>query len=534
MIHSNDNKIADPNAQRKENIEPQDNRIILPSGPMSISESAKRMFRIIAKHKKLYLYGDRVVEIARSNSDKIPVLTPVDGQSFRSRIEHYGPVMAYRVGSHQELLLKPDAKCSMDIALALLASQEKSLLPPIALIHNCPIFTREGIIGSGYHPLSGGRLIKGGLMPPEMTLRKAVRLLLEVIAEFSFLEPSDKSRAISVILSPAFKPGELLKTHFPLFVFEADESQAGKGYFLEVVQALYREFASFVTQRKGGVGSFDESISQKLIDGRIFIQIDNVRGELNSQLFEAILTCPYGGTVPARIPHKGEVQIRPDRFIFQLTSNGFVSTRDLANRSCIVRIRKRRGFAFKRYAEGDLLSHVTANQPLFLGAIYRVLSEWCHRGMPATNDLRAEGRIRQWSQHLDWIIQHIFSLPPLMDGHTAAQERVSNPALDWLRAICLAVEDDRRLGQQLSATDLLYISQDHSISIPGLAEDAHEVKSKIHIGHMLSKIFGEYNIYEGDGFVIRKTEKPRYETSSGKDITIKNYEIKRAEQGTLF
>jgi hypothetical protein len=61
-----------------------------------------------------------------------------------------------------------------------------------------------------------------------MKLKQAVGTLLEIVSEFDFLERSDKSRAIAAILSPAFKPGEVLKVHFPLFVFEADESQAGK------------------------------------------------------------------------------------------------------------------------------------------------------------------------------------------------------------------------------------------------------------------------------------------------------------------
>jgi hypothetical protein len=368
-----------------------------------------------------------------------------------------------------------------------------------------------------------------------MKLKQAVGILLEIVSEFDFLEPADKSRAIAAILSPAFKPDELLKGHhFPLFVFEADKSQAGKGYFLELVQSIYREYASFVTQRKGGVGSFDESLSQKLINGRPFIQCDNVRGAIDSQYLEAILTVPFGGTVPARIPYKGEVQIRPDRFIFQLTSNGFISTRDLANRSCIIRIRKKHGFAFKRFPEGDLLDHIAANQPRFLGAVYRIVSEWCARGKPRTEDLRGEGRIRHWAQTLDWIVKELFDLPPLMDGHAAAQDRVSNPALDWLRAICLAVENDRRLEEQLSASDFVDISRDYSIAIPDLGNDALEIKARLHVGHLLGKIFGDHNIYECDGFQVEKIETPRYGGAAEKTIIVKNYIVRRLlVQGNL-
>jgi hypothetical protein len=110
--------------------------------------------------------------------------------------------------------------------------------------------------------------------------------------------PADKSRAIAAILTPALKFGGLLEAHTPLFVVEADDSQAGKGFLLELVQMIYRETASIVTQRQGGVASLDESLAQAMLDGRPFIQLDNVRGHIGSPYFEAILTCPLGGTFP--------------------------------------------------------------------------------------------------------------------------------------------------------------------------------------------------------------------------------------------
>lgn len=177
-----------------------------------------------------------------------------------------------------------------------------------------------------------------------------------------------------------------------------------------------------------------------MINARPFIQLDNVRGRINSPHFEAVLTCPLKGTIPARVPYKSEIQVMPERFVFQLTSNGFESTRDLANRSCIIRIRKRRGFSFRRHPEGSLLEHVAANQPRYLGAVYCIISQWIAHGKQASDDTRGEGRFRRWAQIMDWIVQELFDLPPLMDGHEAAQERAANPALNWLRQVCLAAK----------------------------------------------------------------------------------------------
>jgi hypothetical protein len=494
-------------------------------------ESAERAFQILAKAETLFLRGGRVVQLVPSETGLLR-LEVVSEQAFRSRIERDGKVVAYRAGSHGEELIKPGARCSLDTATAWLASDAKDILPPIAAVHSCPIITETEsgieVLGKGYHRICGGRLVAGGAMPEQMALSEAIEILLDSIAEYDFATPADKSRAIAAILTPALKFGDLLETQTPLFVAEADESQAGKGFFLEQAQTIYREPASMVTQRQGGVGSFDESLGQALIDGRPFIQLDNIRGRIGSSYFEAILTCPLGGTFPARVPYKGQVQVRPGDFVFQLTSNGFESTRDLANRSCIIRIRKRRGFRFRRYLEGGLLSHIAANQPRYLGAVYCIVGQWVAHGKQATNDIRGEGRFRQWAQILDWIVQELFRLSPLMDGHEAAQERVADPALNWLRQVCLAAETDAHLDEPLTASGIGEICQGHSLEIPGVSKGAPESLAPLRIGQLMGKVFRNRQTIECDGFKIHKSEDTQYSEERRRDVTVNKYVIQRS------
>ena len=506
--------------------------IILPSGPLGLYKSAERVFQILARSKAIFLRGGRVFQPVLSETGLLR-LEVVSEQTFRSLIERHGKVVAYRGGSRGEELIKADARCSLDTSAAWLASDAKDILLPIAAVHSCPIIIETGngieVLVKGYHSTCGGRLLAGGTMPEQMGVAAAVEILLDSVAEYDFTTPADKSRAIAAILTPALKFGGLLEAHTPLFVVEADESQAGKGFFLEQVQTIYREPASMVTQRNGGVGSFDESLGQALIDGRPFIQLDNIRGRIGSPYFEAILTCPLGGTFPARVPYKGQVQVRPGDFVFQLTSNGFESTRDLANRSCIIRIRKRRGFSFRRYPQGGLLAHIAANQPRYLGAVYSVISQWVAHGKRSTDDMRGEGRFRRWAQVLSWIIENLFGLPPLMEGHEAAQERVSNSALNWLRQVCLASETDARLDEELTASGILEICQGHSLDIPGLANDAPDEKvALLRIGGIMKKTFKENESVEVDGFEIHKSEDVRYSDERRREVTINKYVIQRS------
>ena len=253
----------------------------------------------------------------------------------------------------------------------------------------------------------------------------ALKILDDVLSEFDFTTPADKSRAVAAIISPALRMVELLSCHMPMFVIEADETQTGKGYLLGIIQLIYGETPAIIGKRNGGVGCFDEDLSKALVGGRQFIQLDNVRAKLDSQFLELILTAPLHGSVTCRIPHKGSTEVNPSRFIFQLTSNGFESTADLANRSCLVRLRKRVGYDFRRYPKGDIRDHVAANQPMMLAAVHSLASQWLSCGKQSTDDTRGEGRFRQWTRALDWIVQDICGLDPLLDGHQEAQKRTS-------------------------------------------------------------------------------------------------------------
>ena len=132
-------------------------------------------------------------------------------------------------------------------------------LPPVATIHHCPCLIRRPdgnteVLGKGYDPIAGGRFIAGGAMPWQMSLDEARMVLLETLEEFAFLSPADKSRAFAALISPALKALGCLDISFPLIVIEANDSQAGKGFFLDLTGAIYRQpTGALLTQRTGGV-----------------------------------------------------------------------------------------------------------------------------------------------------------------------------------------------------------------------------------------------------------------------------------------
>jgi hypothetical protein len=476
--------------------------LILPSGAVSYSEAAHNAFPVLALRRRYFVRDRMLVEIAyqkrlKDNQlhDAFQLLEP---EAFQSRLEDDFRCFVWRE-KDGESVLKP-GRCPRQTAQVLLKSDAAfEHLPLITFLSAQPVYTvvdeEPRILYRGYHDVHGGIYVSHRETPIHLPeLHEAVDLILSVLKDYDFVTTSDKSRAIASFISPALRTGKFLgDADFPIDIAEANESQGGKTYRLKLICAAYGETPYVIANRQGGVGSIDESISSALVAGVPFILFENFRGRMNSQLVE---TCLRGtGIAPARIPHRGEVQVSTTHINWQLSSNGLEATRDFVNRAIVNRISKRpHGYNFARYPEGDILAHIKANQGEYLGAIFRVIREWFERGCPRTEENRHD--FTEWSQSLDWIVQHIFGLPPLLDGHAEEVLRISDPALSWLRHVAIAVEKDGRLEEGLLASEIVDICQGHGIEFPNKTYTSSLDQLSMHAGRLLARLFRDLSADE--------------------------------------
>ncbi len=480
--------------------------VILPSGDVTITQAANELFGLIAPSKKMFMRGGAVMTLAVRDDglQALDVLRPAGARSF---FENFARLLVHRVGANGESVLKPTI-CAEEMASALLHSEPAAtLLPRVKGLSNAPVIRElEGQLSvavPGFDDTTG-LLITGGSLPPNIDPTDAAIMLLDLFAEFDFQTPGDRARAVASLISPALKMGGHLRGRVPADVAEADQSQSGKTYRQKLIAAIYNERVSLVTCRAGGVGSIDETLNAQLVAGRPFIQFDNFRGRFESAHLEAFLTAE--GSFSCRVPYRGEITVAPENFFIFLTSNGVDTTRDLANRSNIIRIRKRKpGLRFKEYPEGDLLAHVRKNQSRYLGAIFAVIRRWYEAGKPRTNETRHD--YREWVQITDWISQELFGTPPIMDGHLEAQERVSNPALVWLRAIILAAIEANQSNIELTATEIVELCEGANIQLPGHRGDVDPDRAKKIVGGIMAKLFKDGETIQIDGFTVTRSER---------------------------
>lgn len=351
-----------------------------------------------------------VVELIFEHIKKEWQLSPIRPDQAASRFEMIGQLWKHVVVKDKVVL--KHSICSEATAKLLLGTREAlELLWPVTLVVNSPILI-EGpdgepdILAHGYHHWGRGTLVTKGARPTIPTLDKATSSLLELLEDFAFELPADRLRALGAMITPALVwGGHLGDAHVPLFLAEANDSQAGKGYVLERAAALYGETLIPQAPRKGGVGSFDEDFNAILLKGKPIVFFDNLRDPLDSPYVESFLTAR--GSFLVRTPHRAAVEIDVRKYIIFATSNGLETTPDLENRLIRMRIRKRPAkYRFKSFSGRPALAHIQRHQSYYLGCVFAVVRDWLENGKKRTRETRHS--FREWAQTLDWILMTAF------------------------------------------------------------------------------------------------------------------------------
>ena len=384
--------------------------VILPGKGVCITDTANMLaeaYQDSHAEARLYNRGNAVFCVTRDNNGAM--LTALSSQRACSEFELVSTLLKIGQSGLEKTISSPATAKTL-----LSSSTFLNSIPKINLVTNSPVILKNEDntcrVVNSYDAKSG--ILSTGVPAEEVPLDEAIKLLNNLLSDFNFQGAGDKSRALAALLTPALVSGKVLDARAPIMMLQADKSQSGKGFFTKLLGAVYNELPSTVAQRTGGVGSIDENFDAALTLGRPVIVIDNLRGKLNSPQMEAFMTADI---YSARSPYSEPAVIDPRRYFIMATSNNFDLTPDMANRSCFIRIRKqRRTYSYQTFPEGNILRHIKANQPKYLGAVFAMVKEWVRLGcktMPFSDH-----DFRDWCSALDWIVRNILHEVPLMDG----------------------------------------------------------------------------------------------------------------------
>ena len=268
-------------------------------------------------------------------------------------------------------------------------------------------------------------------------------------------------------------------------------------------------------------------IGERLSEGWTAVLIDNFRGKFDSAYFEAALTME-GGALSARIAGERSVPVDPRLVQFGFTSNGAALTVDTTNRALMIRIRKRRrDYVFHQLTDATgkvvgMREHVEAHQALYHGCVNAILLDWWHNGAQRKDCI--EHDFKESMGALDYIVQHYFGLPPLLDGHRDALDRTTKPGLTWLRQIALKAAT-RWFVTNWTAKVIVEKCVQEGIPITGAPDGCDTDTAAKQVGINMAAALGKANQIMIDDIEITRSEVKDAEGRSRKVYTFVRREL---------
>ena len=427
--------------------------LVVPGNYIDRIDSGNSIFSTAQSLGKLYRKERLVFQLVQASGR----LDKVDHTMLPSIVDEMAresgkPVMGMYKGTHGTPIIR-GGRLQKTEAELLLRSVTVELLDEIRMVSPTPFITEDGsILHQGYHP-NYQVLVTGGSVS-DVEFDEAVDALDELLCDFAPFTPSDKSRMMASLITPAFKPSKMI-VQSPLFFYSSDQSQAGKGLAAETAPCIFDCIAENVKRRERGAGSFEENIDAALIAGRQFINMDNFKGNLNNEWLEGLITAGENSH-GAKASYTRVTPVDSSACNWSLTSNGVRGTEDLVNRMAIVKLKKHKSdYQFRYGSKEGYHQHIQSNQSYYLGCVLAVIQRWIADGKPKGT---AGGHsFISWAETLDYIVTNYFAYPPLMQGMSEAKRSISDPIQAWVRLLCIAVNQDDQLGTELSSSELVDI-----------------------------------------------------------------------------
>jgi hypothetical protein len=417
------------------------------------AEVADQALAALARDTDVYTRGHpahlvRVVRPRRATAvtGGAPVVAELSTAALRERLtRHVRFERARRDGQ-----MRPAHPPEWCVA-ALAARGEYSDLRDLVGVVTTPTLRPDGTILDvpGYDDATGLLYVPTGDIPPvpasatPAEAQAARDELLEVVCDFPFAAPADRSAWLAMVLTLIAR--HAITGNVPLFDVDANVRGAGKGLLADTGAIIG---TGHPLARKPQPSSDEEMrkyILAVALAGTPIVLLDNCTGKVSYRSLDAALTCE--GRWEDRVLGKSESRTLPLRTIWCLTANNAALGHDLVRRTLPIRLRSELENPEDRddIKHRDLLGWLRGERPRLVRAALTCLRAYYVAGCPE-RDLVPWGNYAAWSR----LIRQAVVWLGLPDPITARHELRERADVD--REAIVAVYDAlERLGGATAA-----------------------------------------------------------------------------------
>jgi len=328
----------------------------------------------------------RISFIQQEHDGAVPRVQQLEADALRGELTNVADWFTLKHGKQSDFL-SPDLP-PLAIARDILA-QSALDLPPLHGVVTCPTFAADGslVFENGYHPASGlwhhrtlTDLAAISAAPDASAVAEARTKLLDILADFPFVDDASRANAVALMLLPFVRP--LIAGPTPLHAVDAPSPATGKDLLVKaaLLPALGREVGATTTAKDPD--EWRKKITSALISDSPAILWGNVAHRLDSEHLAAVLTDTLWRD--RQLGHTRELLL-PNRAVWTATGNNLAFSRELARRVVWVRLDARMETPEQRtgFRHPDLLRHVREHRTELVHAALTLVRAWLAAGRPA-------------------------------------------------------------------------------------------------------------------------------------------------------
>ncbi len=328
----------------------------------------------------------RIAFVQQEQATILPRVQQFDPDALRGELTNVADWFTLKHGKQGDYVTSdlPPLSIARDIL-----SQPSLDLPPLYGVVTCPTFAADGslVVADGYHATNGlwhHRTLTDLSPVPEApdaaAIAAARNTLLDILADFPFIDDASRANAVALILLPFVRP--LIAGPTPLHAVDAPSPATGKDLLVKsaLLPALGQEVGA--TTAAKDPDEWRKKITSALLADSPAILWGNVVQRLDSEHWAAVLTDTIWRD--RQLGHTRELLL-PNRAVWTTTGNNLAFSRELARRVVWIRLDARMETPESRsgFRHPNLVAYVRGQRTELVHAALTLVRAWLAAGQPA-------------------------------------------------------------------------------------------------------------------------------------------------------
>jgi hypothetical protein len=272
----------------------------------------------------------------------------------------------------------------LQLVRLILESEGRWRFPRVSGVITIPTLRADGsfLAEPGYDPETGLYLRPTLQLPPiperptKEQARAALDMLVDLLSEFPFAQPIDRSVALAGLLTAPVR-GSLPTA--PMILVRADTPGTGKSYLVDIFAMLSTGRLCPVITPSRSTEETEKRLGSILLDGCSIVSIDNVTHDLDGELFCQLTERPV---IKIRILGQSVMPECESRSMLCATGNNVTYRGEGVRRGLTCNIAALIERPELREFKRDALTHAAANRETLVAAALTVMRAYIEAGAP--------------------------------------------------------------------------------------------------------------------------------------------------------